>query len=445
MDHAKNYGPFALAAALVIFGFVTTNPVSQLFAWIGGALAVCAGAIFYSTRLGTAATALLAASANAYLLWDKVAASDKPPLCSVNEIVNCRAVNASEYSELFGVPVTLLGVAFYVALMALALAGRDLAPKLHQVNGLFMIFALAFSAYLGDASARLGLVCPFCISIYVANVLLMWAAVRGLAETEGRLFQDLGSVPASTSFVGISAIFLLILGVGGFATRGAGGSTEPIANAADPSAAVAKLFAKVNGVVKLDGHEARLGNANARYTVVEYADFGCGHCAHAFPKLHKLIDDNPDVQLLFKNYPLSGECNPSLEPGRPGVCLAAIAAECAHQQGKFYEYSDLVFTNQSALQMTPAEFEFLAQDAGLDLDTWRVCAEDPKTLEFILADALHGNEAGVRGTPALFLKGTHGEEWVSITHTPDDLGRLIEAHRDGVSMPEPKAHSEELH
>jgi len=347
---------------------------------------------------------------------------------------------------LLGLPVTLLGVAFYVGLAGAAAMPADKAPRLHQINGLMMIPALGFSAYLANASAELQLVCPFCISIYAGNLLLFWAALKGMKEAGSTLFGDMGTVLTSQSFMIVSGIYVLGVAVGaGAIPEGKKTPAAPISTAKDPAAAVKGLYMSTkNGMdVPLDGLEPVYGPPDAPYQIVEFADFRCGHCAHAFPELHDLVKNSSDVNIKFKNYPLAGQCNPGLESreGGDGVCIAAAGAECAGRQDQFWPFAEQVFFNQNGLAFSYQDFETVATVIGLDVQAWHECMQTGDPMKPVVNDAIAGGVLEIRGTPALFLKGTHGDKWVQVLHTPGDLMRLIEAHRDGVSMPAPPPHS----
>lgn len=85
------------------------------------------------------------------------------------------------------------------------------------------------------------------------------------------------------------------------------------------------------------------------------------------------------------------------------ACLAACAAECAGRQGKFWEYHDLLFHNQTALAREHL-FGF-ARDLELDVGRFRACLDDPATLDVIRGDVRAGDALGVKSTPTIFING----------------------------------------
>jgi len=152
------------------------------------------------------------------------------------------------------------------------------------------------------------------------------------------------------------------------------------------------------------GEEHAKGPSDAAITIVEFSDFQCPHCAEAFPDLRKLVRSRSDVRLVFRHYPLDSSCNASLPvPLHPNACLAAIAAECAGDQGRFWEYHDVLFENHEHLERESL-FRY-ARELGLDLAAFRVCLDDPATRARVGQDVDVGNRVGVNSTPTLFING----------------------------------------
>jgi protein-disulfide isomerase len=91
-----------------------------------------------------------------------------------------------------------------------------------------------------------------------------------------------------------------------------------------------------------------LGNKNAKVTIVEYSDFQCPYCEQFFTstlgQIKKDYIDTGKVKLAFRQYPL---------PFHPNAEKAAEATECAHEQGKFWAYHDILFQNQAAWENLP--------------------------------------------------------------------------------------------
>jgi protein-disulfide isomerase len=343
------------------------------------------------------------------------------------------------------IPITLMGAAFYIGLCFAAVnapTGAKDDGKFHQVNAWFAIVSLAYSAFLGWASSQIGAVCAICISIYVGNAILLWAGLRGMSHTGTSLLSNWTRVPFSNAFVTTSIVFLIaiILGESRYEAATALPNVQSLSdksdNPTDPAEVLATLYEAPRGPVSFDGSEPLMGDPNAPYMVVEFADFGCPHCAQAKEELRTLVDANPDIAVRFRYFPLTGACNPVLSEGTPERCYAAFAAECAHKQGKFWEMASLLFQNMDAFE--PAALTNMAHEvSGLDLATWESCMADPVTLETITRSGEAGGIAGVQGTPAMFLKGLFPDTYVQVPRGAPAILALVEAHKDGLSMRSP--------
>jgi protein-disulfide isomerase len=130
-------------------------------------------------------------------------------------------------------------------------------------------------------------------------------------------------------------------------------------------------------VVPLDvpGGHAK-GRPDAPVTIVEFSDFECGHCKLAYEGLKQALPIYGDqVQVRFHHYPLDGSCNPAMPAGggHKYACLAAMAAECADAQGKFWQYHDTLFEHQPAF--TREDLLRYAADVGLDRDAFVACLD----------------------------------------------------------------------
>ena len=137
------------------------------------------------------------------------------------------------------------------------------------------------------------------------------------------------------------------------------------------------------------------GPENAKVTIVEFSDFQCPFCTRAASVVHQIREKYGDkVRLVFRQYPL---------PMHGEARLAAQAALAAHQQGKFWEYHDLLFQNQRALER--ASLEQYAKQANLDVDRLKKGLDDPALKAAVDADVKLGEEVNVNGTPTVFING----------------------------------------
>lgn len=137
------------------------------------------------------------------------------------------------------------------------------------------------------------------------------------------------------------------------------------------------------------------GPENAKVTIVEFSDFECPFCSRAHDTVEQVMQQYAGkVRLTFRHYPL---------PFHPNAQKAAEASLCAHDQGKFWEYHDVLFKNQKALE--PAKLKEHAKSVGLDETKFSDCLDKSKYADAVKKDMEAGSEVGVSGTPAFFING----------------------------------------
>ncbi|MBU0469874.1 MAG: thioredoxin domain-containing protein [Nanoarchaeota archaeon] len=144
-------------------------------------------------------------------------------------------------------------------------------------------------------------------------------------------------------------------------------------------------------------NDAILGDENAPVTIVEFSDFQCPYCGKAYENLKPLEKEYIDtgkVRLVFRDFPLSFHLEAE---------SAAMAAECAHEQGKFWEYHNTLFENQAELGTD--KYIKWAGDLGLDVAQFEECVKSQKYLNEVAEDFVDGQKYGVSGTPAFFING----------------------------------------
>jgi protein-disulfide isomerase len=138
------------------------------------------------------------------------------------------------------------------------------------------------------------------------------------------------------------------------------------------------------------------GETNALVTVVEYADFECLNCARAFPLLVRYLEElRGTLRLVFRHFPLGWE--------HPGSALAALAAEAAARQGRFWEMHDELFRNPGMLHREALHAH--AASAGLDIVRFAADLEDEALVARIERDIASGLRASVHATPTFFVNG----------------------------------------
>jgi protein-disulfide isomerase len=147
--------------------------------------------------------------------------------------------------------------------------------------------------------------------------------------------------------------------------------------------------------VSTDGAPIR-GTADAPVTVVEFSDFHCPFCKRVQPTLTQVLEKYPGkVRLLFRHLPLDAL--------HPQARSAAEASWCAQDQGKFWEYHDLLFAN--APQAARDDLKHYAEEIDLDVSKFESCLSQNAHRDSVQRDIDEVNKLGVSGTPAFFING----------------------------------------
>ncbi len=154
------------------------------------------------------------------------------------------------------------------------------------------------------------------------------------------------------------------------------------------------------------------GNPDAPITIVEFSDFQCPFCWRFYTQTLPLIEQNymstGKVNFVYRDFPITSI--------HPNAVSAALAGECADDQGKFWEMHNMIFENQKTWQdleilQSINLFKQYANEIGLNTDEFDLCVDSGKYLDEINNDLTDGRNYGVTGTPGFFV----GNEKIGFT------------------------------
>ncbi len=187
---------------------------------------------------------------------------------------------------------------------------------------------------------------------------------------------------------------------------GAVSGTAVIKDAQQPVAQESAAPVKVADPSTLFGtDDASVGNANAKVTIVEFSDFQCPFCRSfyndTFLQLKKDYIDTGKVRFIYRYYPL-----PFHDMAKP----TALAAACANEQGKFWQFHDKAFVEQGkkgtgTVAYTLNDLKSWAAQVGVNTAQFNGCLDSAKYQAKVDADTAAGSAAGVNGTPSFFING----------------------------------------
>ncbi len=186
---------------------------------------------------------------------------------------------------------------------------------------------------------------------------------------------------------------------------------ETISNPQTKPASQEQIGPQIIRNISLDD-DPLMGNPDASITIIEFSDFQCPFCAKfhedTLPQLEENYISTGKVNFVYRDFPIQSI--------HPNAIPAALASECADDQGKFWEMHDMIFENQGTWQgleilQSVSLFKQYAIELGLNDDEFDSCIDSGEHLEEIRGDLDDGRNYGVTGTPGFFV----GNEEIGFT------------------------------
>jgi protein-disulfide isomerase len=175
------------------------------------------------------------------------------------------------------------------------------------------------------------------------------------------------------------------------------------------------------------GNDPRLGPEKAPVQIVEFADYECPYCQNVNEDLKKVRDQfGEQVSLVYKDFPL---------PMHPLASRAAEAARCAGEQGKFWEFHDLLFASK---KLHTTELKEQARAMKLDGGRFDKCLDTGEQGALVKKDSQEAQRLGLQGTPSFFINGHFMSGSVGYSKLRDtvlqELSGLIASKKQSVAL-----------
>lgn len=327
-----------------------------------------------------------------------------PSICAVNSTINCDSAAQSRYSEIFNIPIAILGLVFSLAMFVVALVKKtEWIPFSEPLNGfvkLLFIFAGATSIIMAFISFfKLQVICPFCLATYVFSLINIYLSLKIFNPST----YNLANLFSEKSNLTIS-VFMLILTwfISAFLQEQYG-----IGDIKKYAPEKISMW-KNSPVYNFQSNLGLVKNPQAQNTIIEFADFKCPHCKEASENLHNFMANNTQVKFIYKAFPLDGTCNPHVpQKGDGSRCKMAAWALCAEQKNnKGWDVHSFYFEKQEELMFTSDLKETnqkLANQLGLNFDEIEKCSDSVETNELIKKMSDEGKAANVQGTPTFYV------------------------------------------
>jgi len=357
--------------------------------------------------------------------------------CNINAHLNCDAVNSSEWSAFFGIPVASYGLFFYAALVILSVAASPLVGALSVASwsaivlvltGLASLFSIAL---LGISEFIIGALCLICLALYGVNFIVFAVAWR--SGWSGEILKGL-----KVGVYEVARLVGLAFGYVKLPERRMAWKIRGLSLLIALSAAVSVAMPRVlvnlleesnNGeLADLVSHWRKTprtrfdldtsGSAFADYSrgepgapiqIVEFADYECPACKATSLVMAELLKSyEGKYYFVFKNYPLDQSCNRGItREMHKYACAAAYFSRCAGEQGKFWEASELLFSRDAERgELAPERLVSEAsKELGLDQEGVRECLESGRYRDKVQKDISDGDAVGLQGTPSIWVNG----------------------------------------
>lgn len=354
-------------------------------------------------------------------------------ICAMDQF-SCAGAAKSVYSELFGLPIAVLGEAYYLCALlwvvacALLLKPHRLQAGLSLLGGAISLSVL-YSVFLGVISLTvLQKLCPICIGLYAVNILSLVVIITAKAW---RPRQWLPSLMTSLSWKLALVMGLSLVGSQSiYAVR---------AKSAHKIAAKKRRRAEPPKYVEVALNGAPVRGDTKEALIIEFSDFQCPFCRRFSKYLKEASEESAGERpfsYAFRHFPLSPRCNPYIKRDmHPNACQAAVAGICAQAQGRFWELHDILFDNQHSLD----EDDLLtyAEKVGLNMEDFKTCLRSDEARARLDKDIQDAHQYGIPATPAFFVNG-----WKHLgAKPPRVIKRAVAKYAYDVEVEEPSSGS----
>lgn len=180
------------------------------------------------------------------------------------------------------------------------------------------------------------------------------------------------------------------------------------------ASAQAQVLQNQRDLLEKDPNAPVLGNPEGDVTVIEFFDYNCPYCKRAMPEVQALLDADPDVRLVYREWPILGE----------GSVFAAKAALAARKQGKYEEFHWALMGLKGRVE--ESSVISVAKDVGLDVDQLRADMDAPEVLEHIATTTQLAQALGFNGTPSFVI----GDDLLPGLVEQEQLQTVVDKTRD---------------
>lgn len=322
---------------------------------------------------------------------------DREVPCGISS--SCEKVTNDPSSFWFGIPIAYYGFIGYVLILAFTVL-RMMGPSAKVAQFAKFGFALSITGAIVSIGLQIYSIgflvafCPWCFgsALTMLALALVHAFIVQRLSGEPVAVEDVAAKPRLD--LGLIALLVIGSGVGiGIQAANFGGAKERQTVKKDIFADKSPKEVLIEG-----GHS--MGEANAPVVVVEFADFYCGACRVSFNKMERLVQgSNGKLRWIYRHFPLY------MKEGHEMAIPAALLAEQAAREGKFWTIARTIMTAGTEQFKTPEELVELAVNNGMSRPAATKVLRDSAGMEFdrVYADIELANKLGLELTPSFIV------------------------------------------
>ena len=373
---------------------------------------------------------LLGLLVSVYLFYDylniaKAASEGRISLCTTIFGKGCDNALQSSFSTQLGLPLAGWGIIFYLLIILFllipSLFGKSFKPEAALLIYLATLAGLlAAVGLLAVMLINTSLFCPFCTIIHIINIILFFLLNRLSGYSARNFLQDFKTIPSFFTrvrtlptvrwkIIGLFTIAIFAASLY-FTLKAKVASATRQSLFIDSKPIIAEYESQVLQNIPVYDDDAMDGRSDSLIQVVVFSDFYCPGCRKFSEEISQVIKESKGrYQVVFKHFPLSSTCNPVMKKDlHPLACEAALAAEAANKQGKFWAYHDSLFAAEPITD--PAGFRTIAEEVGLNLQQFDEYIHSKEAMQKVFRSVLIGKEIGIESTPTVFLNGRRAKD-----------------------------------
>ena len=344
-------------------------------------------------------------------------------LCSIVFGKGCTMASLSKASQFLKIPIAGWGLVYSGVMGTYLLIHqyvekKDNSTPLQIAFWLAVLGALVSLYYLILMLVNPVLFCPFCAVFHILNFVLLYALKKINNQSLGSLFRNLKNgikyvflgQSASKEFhprTWLAILFPLLIGLSLYQwtlLQGVSMSNQTLSNYS-PLKDIEAFQAEKIWDISITEEDPFLGPEDATVTLVVFSDFQCSVCKMFASNFIPLLDYNQnDLKIVFKYFPLSSRCNPMATTDlHPLACQAAVAAQAAHKQNKFWDYHDLLFSY--GVDQNPDIFIDIANELNMNTEQFIADVNAQDCALKVSNDINLALDLNIDSTPTAFLNG----------------------------------------